>query len=456
MSTTQTTGAARARWLLTGTVLGALLFAAALWLRGALAPDATAMEGMDMGDPAAAEMDMPGMDMGGMDVASSSAVSLTPAQVRQFGITFASVEERSLESRVRTVGVIEADETRLVEVTTKFPGYVDRLYADFTGRTVEAGSTLLDVYAPELVAAQEEVLLARELQESLGTVSIPGVSAAPVDLEATARRRLSLWDITDEQITALVSNGEPSRTLSLKAPITGVVLEKSVMEGGAFQAGQTLFRLADLSSVWVVVEIRESDAAGVSPGAAAVAALAAYPGETFPGVVDFVYPVVDTRTRSVRARVVLRNPGGRLRPGMFATVQVTTPQVSALSVPVDAVVWTGTSTLLFVEEEDGSFRPVEAELGATMGDHVMVLSGLAAGQRVVSSAQYLIDAEANIGAIMRSMMGMMGSGDMGGMDMSGMEGMDMSAPEDGAMEGMDMPSMEMPDTGSTSPNSQGR
>lgn len=348
-----------------------------------------------------------------------------------------------MESHVRTVGVIEVDETRLVEVTTKFPGYVDRLYADFTGRTVEAGTTLLDVYAPELVAAQEEVLLARELQESLGTVSIPGVSVAPADLEATARRRLSLWDITDEQVTALVSNGEPSRTLSLQAPITGVVLEKSVVEGGAFEAGQTLFRLADLSSVWVVVEIRESDAAGVSPGAGAVATLAAYPGERFPGIVDFVYPVVDTRTRSVRARVVLRNPGGRLRPGMFATVQVTTPQVSALSVPVDAVVWTGTSTLLFVEEEDGSFRPVEAELGATMGDHVMVLSGLAAGQRVVSSAQYLIDAEANIGAIMRSMMGMMGSGDMGGMDMSGMEG-------------MDMPSMEMPDTGSTSPNSQGR
>jgi len=396
------------------------------------------MEAMDMVDPASTEIEMAGMDM-----ASPSAVTLTPSQLREFGVTFASVEERSLASGVRTVGVIEADETRLVDVTTKFSGYVDRLYADFTGRTVEAGATLLDVYAPELVAAQEEVLLARELQESVGTVSIPGVSAAPVDLEATARRRLSLWDITDEQITALVSNGEPSRTLSLQAPITGVVLEKSVVEGGAFQAGQTLFRLADLSSVWVVVEIRESDAAAVAPGAVAVATLAAYPGERFSGIVDFVYPVVDARTRSVRARVVLPNRSGRLRPGMFATVQVTTPQMSALSVPVDAVVWTGTSTLLFVEEEDGSLRPVEAELGATIGDYAVVLSGLTAGQRVVSSAQYLIDAEANIGVIMRSMMGMMGSGDMGGMDMS-------------EMEGMDMPSMEMPDSGSTSPNPQGR
>jgi RND family efflux transporter MFP subunit len=276
-------------------------------------------------------------------------------------------------------------------------------------------------------------------------VPIPGVTARPVDLEATARRRLSLWDITDDQITALLAEGQPRRTLALTAPISGVVLEKSVVVGSSFQAGQILFRLADLSSVWIDVEIRESDAALVARGSGAVASLTAYPGEEFSGVIDFVYPTVDERTRSVRARVVLANPAGRLRPGMFATVRVSTPRQRALSVPADAMVWTGERTLLFVEEEGGGIRPVDVEVGATIGDYVVVLSGVAPGQRVVTSAQYLIDAEANIGAIMRSMISMLGAGDMAGMDMSDS---DPAAP----MEGMDMPG----DSGSTPPSPPGR
>jgi Cu(I)/Ag(I) efflux system membrane fusion protein len=401
----------RVRWIVTGIVMGVVGLGAALWIIDVMAVD-----------PASTDMD--GMDMSAAGP-EPAAVRLTPAQVTQFGITFATVEERPLEARVRTMGVVEADETRLVEVSAKFSGYVDRLYADYTGKSVESGSPLLDVYAPELVAAQEEVLLARELQAGVGTVAIPGVVTGPVDLVAAARRRLSLWDITEDQIDALLSDGEPSRTLSLRAPITGVVLEKTAVAGGAFQAGETLFLLADLSTVWVNVEIRESDAYMVEPGSVAVATLTAYPGEDFPGVIDFVYPTVDARTRSVRARVVLPNPGGRLRPGMFATVQVTTPRVTSVSVPTDAVVWTGERTLVFVAGEDGGIRPVDVELGATVGDHAVVLSGVSIGQRVVSSAQYLIDAEANIGAIMRSMMGMMGAGDMAGMDMGGMPGMEM-------------------------------
>lgn len=454
MTTTTSREPGRARWLMAGAVLGAMVLGSVLWVVGTLTGDDAgtemgeaapmAMPGMDMGQTA--PMDTPGMAMG-TEIPASETVRITPAQIAQFGITFATAEERTLEDRLRTVGVIEVNETRLVDVTTKFPGYVDRLYADFTGRFIEEGSRLLDVYAPELVAAQEEVLLARQLRESVGTQSIPGVAAAPVDLEATARRRLSLWDITADQIDTLLANGEPSRTMSLRAPISGVILEKNVVEGGAFRAGETLFRLADLSDVWVNLEIRESEAALVAPGSGAVATLAAYPDETFVGVVDFVYPTVDARTRSVRARVVLLNPAGRLRPGMFTSVRINTPHSQALAVPSDAVVWTGDRTLLFVEQEEGGIRAVDAELGATVGDHVIVRSGVTAGQRVVSSAQYLIDAEAAIGAIMRSMMGMMGAGDMSGMDMGDME---MGGME--GMEDMDMPS----DSGSMSPNPSGR
>ena len=438
MTATTSSGPGRARWLMVGAALGAMVLATVLWIGGTFTGDHASME-MDQTPP----MDMPGMDMGG-EIPASETVRITPAQIAQFGITFATAEERTLEDRLRTVGVIEVNETRRVDVTTKFPGYVDRLYADFTGRFIEKGSRLLDVYAPALVAAQEEVLLARQLQERVGSQSIPGLATTSVDLEATARRRLSLWDITEDQIDALLANGVPSRTLSLRAPISGVILEKGVVEGAAFQAGETLFRLADLSDVWVNIEIRESEAALVALGSGAVATLAAYPDEAFSGVVDFVYPTVDARTRSVRARVVLRNPTGRLRPGMFASVRINTPHSQALSVPADAVVWTGDRTLLFVEQAEGGIRAVEAELGATVGDFVIVRSGVTAGQRVVSSAQYLIDAEANIGAIMRSMMGMMGAGDMSGMDMDDMDG--------GGMEGMEMPT----DSGSMSPNPSGR
>jgi membrane fusion protein, copper/silver efflux system len=475
MSNEQSMIGAPMRWMAIGALLGAVGVAGGVRVLGSRGGasgsgdtavvngsagterGAADMSGMDMGSTGMPGMEsgsasMPGMNqesgdesdmaMAGMAMPGSDAVRLTPSQIRQFGVTFATVEERRLETRVRTVGVVQVDETRLVEVVTKFPGYVERLYADFTGKVVREGEALLDVYSPELVAAQEEVLLARELQSSLGVGSIPGVASPTVDLEATARRRLTLWDITDDQIETLLSNREPSRTLSLRAPITGTVLEKRVVAGGAFRAGEVLFRLADLSTVWIDVEIRERDAARVELGSPAVATLTSYPGERFPGVVDFIYPTVDEQARSVRARVVLPNPTGRLRPGMYATVVVTTPVASALAVPSDAVVWTGETTLLFVVDGDGGIRPVEIELGAPAGDQIVVLSGASSGDTVVSAAQYLIDAEANIGAIMRSMMSMMGSGDMAGMDMDseGMEmdsgGMDAGA---GSMDGMDMP-----------------
>jgi Cu(I)/Ag(I) efflux system membrane fusion protein len=436
-----TTGS-RIRWTALGVLLGAVSVATAFWLSAGdahvdadagLSSDPAAMGMGASSEPSAS--DMSGMQMGtqtGMQMDESPVVRLSPGQIQQFGVTFAMVEEVPLESRVRTVGVVEVDETRLVEVAAKFPGYVERLYADFTGKVVTAGDALLDVYAPDLVAAQEELLLAGELQESLGAVSLPGVTTAPIDLEATARRRLMLWDITDDQIDSLMARGEPSRTLSLRAPITGTVLDKQVVAGAAFSAGQMLFRLADLSTVWVSVEIRESDATLVGIGSPAIATLTSYPGEGFAGVVDFVYPTVDARTRSIRARIALPNPGGRLRPGMFATVVVTTPRRLALSVPMDAVVRTGEATLLFVVGGEGGIRPVEIVLGRQVGDRAVVLSGVEGGETVVSAAQYLIDAEANIGATMRSMMSMMGSGDMAGMDMDsgGMEGMDMNMPVD--------------------------
>jgi len=444
----------RLRSLVVGAVLGAAGFWGIGWAIDAraagrdAATQATAdtstsemagMEGMEgMAGMAGMEGTQATVGTGGM----APSVAITPAEIQQFGITFASAMVRPLAARVRSVGVVEVDETRLVDVTPKFAGYVERLDADFVGKAFRRGDQLVEVYSPDLVAAQEEVLLARKLKATVGSFRVPGMDAEPVDLEATARRRLELWDISDAQIEAMIKAGRPSRTLTLTAPISGVVLEKATVSGGAFVAGQTLLRLADLSEVWIDIEIREREAPLVRVGSRAAVTLAAYPGETLHGVIDLVYPTAEARTRSVRARVVIPNSDGRVRPGMFATVTITTEQQAVLSVPTDAVVRTGESSIVFVEVEGGRIQPVEAVLGATFGDFTVVQSGVQAGQRVVSAAQYLIDAEANIGAVMRSMMGMMGAGDMSGMDMSGM---DMSGTD---TSGMDMSGMDMaaPDT----------
>jgi membrane fusion protein, copper/silver efflux system len=417
MTTTKSTHAVL--WLVTGAALGAASYWGVTALGSgdtkaeAAAPSAQ-MEGMDMSGGSGMDMDM------GTSMVVSGAARLTPSEIQQFGVTFGSAEERPLVAEVRTVGFVGVAEPRVVEITTKFPGYVERLYADFVGESVRKGDPLLDIYAPDLVSAQEEVLLARSLSARVGGSGVPGLPTGSVDLETTSRRRLILWDIGDDQIDALLKEGRPTRTLSLRAPISGVVLDKSIVQGAAFAAGETLFRIADLSVVWIDVEIREAEASWVGTGASAAVTLTAYPGERFGGTVDFIYPTVDERTRSVRARVAVPNPGGRLRPGMYATLRLSTPQRALLSVPASAVVRTGDSDLVFVADDDGVLRPVEVRLGPTIGENTVVLEGLEAGTRVVTSAQYLIDAEANIGAIMRSMMSMMGAGDMSGMDMEGM------------------------------------
>ncbi len=364
--------------------------------------------------------------MGGEDGVVS--VRLTPAQIRDFGVTFGTAEVRELEADVRAVGVVDVAESRVREVVPRFSGFVERLYADFTGARVRAGAVLAEVYAPELVEAQEELLLAHELQGAMESVSLPGltVSEGP-DLVAAARRRLELWNIGADQIEAVVALGRPKRRLALVAPSDGVVLTKNVRDGGAFRAGEVLFTLADLGEVWMDVDVPESDAWAVRTGARVEVLVPARPGETLRGRVDYIYPVLERVTRSVRARVVISNPDERLLPGMYATVRLRTPLVTALSVPVDAVVRTGLRDIVFVDAGDGLLRPAEVRTGRTLGGFAEILDGLEVGDRVVTSAQYLIDAEANIGAVMRSMMSMMGAGDMGGMDMGGMDmrGMDM-------------------------------
>ncbi len=360
--------------------------------------------------------------MAGMTMSSSGTVQLTGDQIRQFGITFGRVEERTLSDAVRTVGTVMVDETRLADVTSRFGGYVERLYVDQTGQRVRAGQPLMEVYSPELVAAQQELLVASRLERSIGTSNVPGIPADSTDLVGAARRRFALWDISEAQIDRILRSGQVQRTLTMHAPASGIVLEKHVVQGQGIQPGMTLYRIADLGTVWVDVALREQDANAVRVGSRATVELTSAPGRPVDGRVTYVYPTLDETARTVRARVEVPNRAGMLKPGMYATVTLSTPAPRALTVPTSAVLNTGERTLAFMDMGGGQLMPMTVVTGRTMGEYTEILSGLQFGQRVVTSAQYLLDSESNLAEVMKSMIGQMGTADVGTMkDMPGME-----------------------------------
>ncbi len=380
--------------------------------------------------------------MAGMNMTAGGSARLTSAQVRQFGITFGIVELRPLASEVRTTGVVTFNETRAAQVAPKFGGFVERLYVNFTGQPVRRGQPLMEVYSPDLVAAQEELLLAGQLQRDIGRSAVPGVPAGTTDLVEAARQRLRLWDISEGQIDDILRAGRVRRTLTLFSPASGVVVEKSAVQGQSFMPGERLYTIVDLSDVWLEVQIREVDAAAVRVGSGADVQFAGLPGRTFKGFVTYIYPVLDTAARAVRARVSVTNTDNVLKPGMYATVRLHTPTRTALTVPNSAVVRTGERNVVFVDMGGGELMPHEVELGQTAGGYTEVLAGVEPGQLVVTSAQFLLDSESNLAEVMRSMIGQMGASDAG--NMKDMPGMQMPGMSDKGASMKGMPGMKTP------------
>ncbi len=338
-------------------------------------------------------------------------VTLSPDGARRIGVTYATVTRGTLGRRVRSMGLVTWDETRLATVNPKIDGWVERLFVDFTGAHVRAGQPLLEVFSPDLVTAQEEFLLARDLAAAVeaGTESPAGDRAR--ELMEAARRRLAFWDISEEEIQALEVRGTVSRTLTLRAPAGGVVVEKNVVEGARIMPGMDLFRIADLSRVWVEAEIYEKDLSMVRTGQHGMISFEAYPGETFHGSVTYLYPTVSGSTRTGRVRLELPNPGQRLKPGMYARVELHGPAIEeTLLVPRSAVLRTGERSVVFHRMPDGQLHPMEVVTGLASQDQIQVLSGLREGHVVAASATFLIDAESNLGAAMAGMAGMDHSG----------------------------------------------
>lgn len=331
-------------------------------------------------------------------------VQLTPAEARALGVTYATVAREAVTRSIRTVGQIQAPEPAIAEVTVKVEGFVEALPVNATGETVRRGEPLLTLYSPALVAAQEELLTASRLVAALDAGSAEALRNARAVLEA-ARRRLLWWDVPEALVADVERTGVVQRTLTLHAPVSGVVLEKMVLLGQRVTPGMPLYRIADLAEVWVEGDVFEQDLRFLHPGAEAHVEVAAYPDQHLMGRVSFVYPTLDPMTRTNRIRLTMANPALRLKPGMFATVYLDVTLGEALMAPMSAVIATGERNLVFVRAPDGTLVPRIVVVGARAGDRIEILEGLSAGETIVRSANFLVDAESRLGGTSAAMPG---------------------------------------------------
>ncbi len=339
----------------------------------------------------------------GRGIEGHGVVEIDPEQRRLIGVATTAAARMPLERVVRTVGLVTVDESRLSHVHTKIDGWVEELYADETGKIVRKGEPLLTIYSPGLVSTQEEYLLALRSRERLAESPFEEVRKSGETLVRTTRERLRLWDISEAQIKRLEESGEVRKTLTLYAPSTGYVMEKMVVEGMRVTPGMALYSLADLSRVWVEADVYEFEAPLVEEGQEARLTLAALPGRVFRGRVTYIYPTVEARTRTLKARLEFDNPGLALKPDMYADVEIEAPTAEVLAIPQEAVLDSGRRKVVFVEEEEGRFVPREVTVGTRGSGYYTVLGGLEEGEVVVSSPNFLIDSESRFQAAMEAM-----------------------------------------------------
>ena len=409
------------------------------------------MQGMPMeGAKSMRDMD----PMPGMSDAPSGAVAV-PAVARQLiGVRSASVVHATLEEKIRTVGTVGYDERGFTQVTLKTSGWIRKVFVDSIGRPVRKGEPLFTVYSPDLLATQDEYLLAVKMQGQLAESPLDEAKANADALVASARERLRLWDVTESQIAALERRGQADPVLTIYAPSSGIVMKREALPGKYVEPGVTLYEIADLSTIWIHADIYESEVAHAKVGQPATVTFAAYPAETFSGKVAYVYPTLNTEARTVRVRVEFTNPKLKLKPGMYGNVTLQTDAVTTLVVPKDAVLNTGLRQLVFMDRGQGRYEPTLVKLGRRSQDSVEVMEGLKEGDRIVTSANFLLDAESKL-ASASSMQGMMGRIGMADWQMRGayeakMEGMK-------GMEGMkDMSGMPGMDPGSAKAISETR
>ena len=347
-------------------------------------------------------------DSGGRQTMDSGQIVLGIDKVQKLGVKSEAAALRILDRTVRAVGKIEIDERRAYTIAPKFEGWVEHLYVNTTGQQVAKGQPLFDVYSPELISALREYALAVRGEASLKDAR-NDAKASMSQLAAASLARLKNWGIADEQIREFVQDknqAKDKRSLTFYAPVTGVVVDKKAVQGMRFMPGEVLYQIADLSSVWVMAEVSEQDIGLVKAGGVAQISISAYQDRHFKGKVDFIYPTLDAATRTVQVRVELANPDGLLKPAMFANVELAVSnRGKVLTVPISAVIDSGTRKIVLVRLAEGRFEPRTVKLGSRGENHVEVLDGIAEGEQVVTSANFLIDAESNLKAALSGMGG---------------------------------------------------
>jgi membrane fusion protein, copper/silver efflux system len=325
-------------------------------------------------------------------------IQLDARRRQMLGVRLLTVDTGPIERHIRAVGVVRYDETRLSEVNLKLDGWISRLHVNSTGQAIRRGQPLLDLYSPELVATGQEYLLALSTREAMQTSQVADASAQADRLVESARQRLLLWDLPAESIEEIARTGKADGTVTLRSPATGTVIEKPVVEGMRADAGQTLYRIADLSRVWVEAEVFESDAPFVRTGASATVTMDAWPGERLTGRAVYIYPFVEEQTRAIRVRFEFPNPKQRLKPGMFANIELTASLGSGVTIPTEALLDSGRERVVFVSEGDGYFQPRQVQTGHRVGDRVQITDGLAPGETIAGGAAFFLDSESQLRA----------------------------------------------------------
>jgi RND family efflux transporter MFP subunit len=327
-----------------------------------------------------------------------SAMQLSPQRMQSIGVQIGEVKYQSVNDEIRLFGNVLADERHLAYVQTRFAGWVRKLYADATGDFVRKGQPLFTIYSPDLVTTEQEYLIAKKNQADLQQSSVTGVASGAASLFGATRDRLLQWEIPPSEIAQLDTTGKVITDLTINSPVSGYITEKNALPNMYVQPETHLYTVSDLSDVWVLAQVFQNDAGKIKPGDPSEVTVDAYPGKVFSGRVDYLLPQVDTATRTLPVRLVIPNPGLKLRPGMYVNVRLKLPLGKQLVVPGSAVFHSGTRNLVFAYRGEGNIEPREVKLGPRVGEQQTLAKGVRAGEQIVVSANFLIDSEAQLQA----------------------------------------------------------
>ena len=330
-------------------------------------------------------------------------VQIDPQRQQLIGLRTVEASVGAVGASWRTVGKVAVDETNVHHVNIKVGGFVDTVYVDYVGKPVRLGERLFSIYSPDLLSVQQEYLLALRTRKALAEGGV--ATGAGNDLVESARERLRLWDIPESEVKRLEETGKPTKNLTMYSPMTGVVTKKDIVMGHRLNEGDMPYEITDLSRVWVLADAYETDLARIQLGMTATLSLQAFPNKTFKGKVIFIDPILDAKTRTAKVRLEFPNPKGELKPEMFGEVTLQTEKREGLRIPADAVIDSGTKKVVFVALDEGKFQPREIQVGSITGDDVEVVSGLQAGDKVVTRANFLVDSESRLRASLAAMGG---------------------------------------------------